>query len=189
MESGKKLLFDHHAVRDGIIRMATGILAEFPAEKLPEIAMIGIQTRGVIVAGRLQRELQRCVGCTPVPGSLDITMYRDDIGKRNALPIIHETDIPLDLDGKIVILVDDVLHTGRTIRAALDALTDYGRPAMIRLAALVDREGREFPIRADYAGLTAKLPAGRKMRIVFGEEPDQDAIYNIQKSNKKIVRI
>jgi len=187
LESGKKLLFDHNAIQNGLNRIVDGIIAEFAAEKLNEIAMIGIQTRGVVIARRLQQEIKKRTGSSPVLGALDITMYRDDIGKRNALPIIHETDIPLDLDEKTVILVDDVLHTGRTIRAALDALTYYGRPAMIRLAVLVDRDGREFPIRADYFGLTAELPEGRKLRIIFGEAPDQDAIYNIKKDNKKIV--
>ena len=98
---------------------------------------------------------------------LDITMYRDDIGTRNLLPMIHETVIPFDVDDRIIILVDDVLSSGRTIRAALDALTDYGRPGLIRLAVLVDRGEPEFPIRADFVGFEVSLPAERKVLVNF----------------------
>ncbi len=189
LEAGKKLLFDHNAIQSGLNHIADQIISEFKPEALKEIAMIGIQTRGVAIAGRLREAIKERSGIAPESATLDITMYRDDIGKRNALPIIHETDIPFDIDEKTVILVDDILHTGRTIRAALDALTYYGRPAMIRLAVLVDRDGREFPIQADYTGLSAKLPEGRKMRIEFGERPNQDAIYDIKKKAIKLPKI
>ncbi len=181
MEAGKKLLFDHQAIQNGINHIVDQIITEFQPQELREIAVIGIQTRGVVVARRLTEAIRKKTGISIPHASLDIAMYRDDIGKRNALPVIHETDIPFDLDNQTVILVDDILHTGRTIRAALDALTYYGRPAMIRLAVLVDRDGREFPIQADYAGLHAKLPDGRKMRVEFGDAPEQDTIYNIKK--------
>ena len=181
MEPEKKLLFDHLAIHRAIEKIVDAIVKEFRENQLREVALIGIQVRGVILAQRLRDAIIRRTGIELPAASLDITMYRDDIGKRNTLPVIRETDIPFELDDKAVVLVDDVLHTGRTIRAALDALTYYGRPALIRLAALVDRGRREFPIQADYAGLTAELPPHRKMRIEFGDTPESDVIYEINR--------
>jgi pyrimidine operon attenuation protein/uracil phosphoribosyltransferase len=108
-------------------------------------------------------------------------MYRDDIGTRNLLPMIHETVIPFDVNDKEIILVDDVLSTGRTIRAALDALTDYGRPGLIRLAVLVDRGEPEFPIRADFVGFDVSLPAERKVLVNFEDAESLEAgIYDVK---------
>ena len=116
---------------------------------------------------------------------LDITMYRDDIGTRNMLPRIHETIIPFDVNDRVIILVDDVLSSGRTIRAALDALTDYGRPGLIRLAVLVDRGDPEFPIRADFVGFNVSLPAERKVLVNFEDIPGMDAgIYDVNWQTK-----
>jgi pyrimidine operon attenuation protein/uracil phosphoribosyltransferase len=107
-------------------------------------------------------------------------MYRDDIGMRNSLPVINETKIPFDVNSVPVILVDDVLSTGRTIRAALDAVTDYGRPPLIRLAVLVDRGNHEFPISADYAGVAVKVGEGKKVIVEFAEAEGTDGIYEIE---------
>ena len=184
LEPEKKLLFGSCDIQKGINLIVGKITTEFRNISLNDIALIAIQPRGVIFTQRLHQAIERKTGGSPAFGTIDITMYRDDIGKRKTLPVIHETNIPFDLDDKVVILVDDVLHTGRTIRAALDALTYYGRPAMIRLAVLFDRGEREFPIQADYSGFTNKLPPGKKLRIEFGDLPEQDAIYEIKKIKK-----
>ena len=106
-------------------------------------------------------------------------MYRDDFGTYSGLPLIRETSIPVDVNGKRIILVDDVLSSGRTIRAALDALTDYGRPELIRLAVLVDRGNPEYPIRADYVGRQILLPDEHKVSVLFDEDGDEAGIYEV----------
>ena len=125
---------------------------------LEDVVVIGLQTGGVALADRLADTLQRVEGASVPVGTLDVALYRDDIGLR---PVIPEavTDITFDLTGKVVVLVDDVLFTGRTVRAALDALNDYGRPRAVQLAVMVDRGHRELPIRPDYVG--KNLPTGR----------------------------
>ena len=132
-----------------------------------KIALVGIHQLGVPLAERLRAELTAPGAPEPEFGKLDISMYRDDIGNRNPLPLIRETEIAFDVNDKIIILVDDVLSSGRTIRAALDALTDYGRPRLIRLAVLVDRGEPEYPIRADFVGFNLTLPADRKVAVGF----------------------
>jgi pyrimidine operon attenuation protein/uracil phosphoribosyltransferase len=134
---------------DGIAEM---LAVDIKHDHIKDVALIGIQLRGVPLARRIAGKLNQTLNGGVQTGALDISMYRDDIGKRRKLTDIHETDIPFDIDDKSIILVDDILHTGRTIRAALDAITDYGRPKLIRLAVLIDRGGREFPISADYTG-------------------------------------
>ena len=157
MTSPKTLLFNDTATRELIDRVADLIISDISSGNLPNPAFIGIQSKGVPPAQRVSAIIaEKCNIDIPV-GSLDISMYRDDIGKRKALPHIHETEILFDLDDRAIILFDDVLHTGRTIRAALDALTDYGRPELIRLAVLIDRGGQEFPITANYIGETIEM--------------------------------
>lgn len=125
---------------------------------LDDLVLIGLQTGGVPLAGRLAEVLADIEGATPPVGSLDVAFHRDDVGLRPVLPEAV-TDIPVDLDGVNVVLVDDVLFTGRTVRAALDALTSYGRPRTVQLAVMVDRGHRELPIRPDYVG--KNLPTRR----------------------------
>jgi pyrimidine operon attenuation protein/uracil phosphoribosyltransferase len=127
-----------------------------------DLLLVGIQTRGVPLAGRIRQELNAIEGTEVPVGTLDIGLYRDDLASRPA-PVIGRTDIPDAVEGRTVVLVDDVLYTGRTIRAALDALADLGRPARIQLAVLVDRGHRELPIRADYVG--KNLPTAEKERV------------------------
>ena len=119
---------------------------------IENIVLVGIRSRGVPIAGRIADSIEQIEGVRPPVGILDITLYRDDLSKLSYQPIVRPTTMPVDLDGKIVVLVDDVLYTGRTIRAALDAVMDMGRPKAIQLAVLVDRGHRELPIRADYVG-------------------------------------
>jgi pyrimidine operon attenuation protein/uracil phosphoribosyltransferase len=134
--------------------------------------LVGVRTRGVFLAERLQKQIKQ-IENTDVPlGSLDITLYRDDLGETSHLPTVKETDLPFDITGKIVILVDDVLYTGRTIRAALDAMIDFGRPRAIQLAVLIDRGHRELPIKADYVG--KNIPTSQTEEVVLHLKEQDD---------------
>lgn len=134
--------------------IAEQIISAKTPERLLQTTIIGIQVWGVEPACWIGDYIFKKTGIKIPVGSLDISMYRDDIGRGRALPIMRETNIPFNIDETHLILLDDVLHKGRTIRAALDALTDYGRPATIQLAILIDRGGRELPIQPDYIGMT-----------------------------------
>jgi pyrimidine operon attenuation protein/uracil phosphoribosyltransferase len=147
---------DADDLRRAIVRIAHEIIER--NHGLDQVVVIGLQTGGVPIAHRLAEVLKDVDGTDVSVGSLDVALYRDDIGLRPVLPEAV-TDIPFDLSGKIVVLVDDVLFTGRTVRAALDALTTFGRPRAVQLAVVVDRGHRELPIRPDYVG--KNLPTGR----------------------------
>lgn len=129
------------------------------------VVLIGIRTRGVHLAKRLQQEIKVIEGHELALGVLDITLYRDDLGEIGALPQVRETALDFDLSEKIVVLVDDVLYTGRTVRAALDAIIDFGRPKAIQLAVLIDRGHRELPVKADYVG--KNIPTSVKEQVVL----------------------
>ncbi len=174
----KVKLCNNFEIKAAINEIAHSIVAEFHG-KTPakEFALIGIHRQGVPLAQRLISSIEQHSGKCPELAQLDISMYRDDIGMRNSLPIIHETNIPFDVNDMAVILVDDVLSSGRTIRAALDAITDYGRPKLIRLAVLVDRGNREFPIRADYAGIDLTVAQDSKVMVEFGQSENDSSIY------------
>lgn len=165
----KKQMFSAAEMDTAIDRMASAIAAAFPIAG-GNCALVGIHQFGVPLAERLLDAITALAGTAPEFGKLDISMYRDDIGNRNPLPLIRETEIDFDINDKTIILVDDVLSSGRTIRAALDALTDYGRPKAIRLAVLVDRGEPEYPIRADFVGFNLKLPADRKVAVGFDSD-------------------
>jgi pyrimidine operon attenuation protein/uracil phosphoribosyltransferase len=146
----KTVIMDEQAIRRGLIRIAHEIIENNKGIK--DLILVGIRTRGVPLAERLAAEIKRIEGAELPVGILDITLYRDDLSTLSYQPIVHETQIPVDISGKKIILIDDVLYTGRTVRAALDAIIDIGRPKVIQLAVLVDRGHRELPIRADYVG-------------------------------------
>ncbi|MGH2934883.1 MAG: bifunctional pyr operon transcriptional regulator/uracil phosphoribosyltransferase PyrR [Gaiellaceae bacterium] len=162
-----KVLLDAEALSRTLSRIAHEIIEADPT--LDEVALVGIQTRGVTLAQRLARLIEERTGEAPPLGAVDITFYRDDVTVRGGeaplapQPVVRETLLDFPLEGKTVVLVDDVLYTGRTIRAAIDALFDYGRPACVQLAVLVDRGHRELPIRPDYVG--KNLPTARSERI------------------------
>ena len=142
---------------------------------LDELALVGIRSRGEHLARRLARQLQRISGRTLPTGALDITLYRDDLMRQpvGPQPVVRSTEIPFSVDDRIILLVDDVLYTGRTVRAALDALIDLGRPQAIQLVVLVDRGHRELPIKADYVG--KNLPTSHRESVqVRLEEVDGD---------------
>jgi pyrimidine operon attenuation protein/uracil phosphoribosyltransferase len=156
----KAQVLDATALDRALTRIAHEILERNGGAK--NLAFVGLRTRGVSLAQRLVAKIATIDGASPPVGTLDITLYRDDLGMRGA-PVIRGTDIPFSIKDKTVILVDDVLFTGRTIRAALDALIDLGRPQMIQLAILVDRGHRELPIRPDYIG--KNLPTSRRESV------------------------
>ncbi len=141
-----------------------------------DVALVGIADRGDDLARRLAAEIARIEGTEVPVGTLDITFYRDDIGMRAEAPEVHETAIGFDITNKIVILVDDVLFTGRTIRSAMDALMDLGRPRKIQLAVLVDRGHRELPIRADYVGKNVPTSRADDVRVLIEELDGEDAV-------------
>ncbi|MFG1944608.1 bifunctional pyr operon transcriptional regulator/uracil phosphoribosyltransferase PyrR [Nonomuraea sp. NPDC048826] len=141
-----------------------------------EVVLIGIPTRGVTLAHRLGERIEQFEGVKIPVGSIDITMYRDDLRQGPARPL-GRTDLPADgVDGKIVVLVDDVLYSGRTVRAALDALSEFGRPAAVQLAILVDRGHRELPIRADYVGKNLPTAKSEKVKVSLRETDGRDAV-------------
>lgn len=158
---------------EGIRRMLTRIAHEVAEKHRPVngIALVGIRSRGEILAQRLAKMLRELTGQAVPVGALDITLYRDDLSMLSANPVVHATEIPFDVTGRPVIVVDDVLFTGRTVRAAMDALTDLGRPESVELAVLVDRGHRELPIKADYVG--KNLPTSKEQLVqVRLTEPD-----------------
>ncbi|NBS14462.1 MAG: bifunctional pyr operon transcriptional regulator/uracil phosphoribosyltransferase PyrR [Verrucomicrobia bacterium] len=168
----EKKLMDGEAVRRAVRRIAH----EF-AEKHPQgdMVLVGIQTRGVPLARRLASEFQQIEGGKVLPvGSLDISFHRDDLTRN--IPVPKGTEVLFDVKDRTVILVDDVLYTGRTIRAAMDALCDLGRPQVIQLAVLVDRGHRELPIRPDFVGKNLPTAPGEKIRVKLTEQDGEDCV-------------
>ncbi len=140
------------------------------------LILVGIQRRGVQLAERLGRIIEKQEGVSVARGALDITLYRDDLQTIGPRPVVGATHLPLTLDGRHVVIVDDVLYTGRTVRAALDELADFGRPARIALAVLIDRGGRELPIHADIVGRTVAVNAGQRVDVLVQELDDRDEV-------------
>ena len=170
----KTSIMDADGIRRALIRIAHEITEK--NRGVENVALVGIRTRGVPLAARIAEEIQKIENVAVPTGSLDITLYRDDLTTMGYNPVIHGTEIDFDVTGKNIILVDDVLYTGRTIRAALDALIDMGRPKSIQLAVLIDRGHRELPIRADYAG--KNVPTSRKetIEVALQEEGKTDEV-------------
>lgn len=145
---------------------------------LNSLAIVGIQTRGVTLAERIRTCIERDSGVKVPFGVLDITFYRDDLSKRGVLPIIKETRIPFDIEKMTILLVDDVIFTGRTIKAALESLMSFGRPQIIRLFVLIDRGNRELPIQPDYCGFTIKTEVTDSVCLCLKEtDGEEDAVY------------
>jgi pyrimidine operon attenuation protein/uracil phosphoribosyltransferase len=161
---------------DRVIRRMAGEIVE-QNQGVGELILVGIRTRGVPLADALAAEIGRMEGLEVPRGILDITLYRDDLSTIGPQPIVRPTQLTQPIDGRVVILCDDVLYTGRTVRAALDALIDYGRPKAVRLAVLVDRGHRELPIQADYVGKQVQTLDDDVVKVSF-EETDgkQEAI-------------
>lgn len=171
-------LMDAGRLARTLVRMAHEIVERHP--DLEHTALVGVRTRGVPLARRLARLIAGAQGQAPRVGALDITLYRDDLTTMAPNPVVRGTDIPFSIDGRTVVLVDDVLFTGRTIRAALDELIDFGRPARIELAVLVDRGHRELPIRADYAGKTLTTAREENVQVRLQEEDGDDRVLLLE---------
>lgn len=171
-----KIILDSKQIEQVLGELTSSIVTDTPPDL--DIAVIGIRSRGEVLAqrlsGRLSSELGKDVPC----GTLDITLYRDDLNspKGNAQPHVRTTEIGFDIDDKIIVLVDDVLYTGRSTRAAMAALIDLGRPRAIKLAVLVDRVGREMPIHADYAGYKADTAVGKLVQVNLVESDGKDEV-------------
>lgn len=161
------------------VRRAVRRIAHEIAERnkgASDLVLVGIRTRGVPLSARIAEALAGIEGVEVPVGRLDITLYRDDLDSL-AQPVVKETHLPVDISGKHVVIVDDVLYTGRSVRAAMDAIIDFGRPATIQLAVLVDRGHRELPIRADYVGKNIPTAAGEKVKVALREVDGEDAVY------------
>ena len=167
MAKAETAILDKAGVARAITRIAHEILEHNKGGE--KLALVGIRTGGDHLAKLLQTRINEIEGLEVPLGAVDITMYRDDLASRGNLPI-GKTDIPFHLDGKQVILVDDVLYTGRTIRSAMDALMDFGRPSTIQLAVLIDRGHRELPIRADYVGRNVPTAREEDIAVIFDDE-------------------
>ena len=170
----KTSIMDADGIRRALIRIAHEITEK--NKGVENVALVGIRTRGVPLAERIAGEIQKSEGVAVPTGSLDITLYRDDLTTMGYNPVIHGTEIDFDISGKNIVLVDDVLYTGRTIRAALDALIDMGRPNSIQLAVLIDRGHRELPIRADYAGKNVPTSRRETIEVALQEEGKEDEV-------------
>lgn len=171
----KNIIMDSEAIRRALVRIAHEIIEK--NKGVEDVVIVGIRTRGVPLAQRIAAEINAIENCETTVGMLDITLYRDDLSTLGYNPVVHGTDINFDLSGKHVVLVDDVLYTGRTIRAALDAVIDMGRPKTIQLAVLVDRGHKELPIRADYVGKNVPTSQKETIEVVLNEIDGTDEVY------------
>jgi len=144
------------------------------------VVLVGLRSRGIELARRLSRKIQEIEGVEVPVGALDVTLYRDDLGKVGVQPVVRKTEIPFTVDEKKVVLVDDVLYTGRTVRAAMDSLMDLGRPRFIQLAVLVDRGHRELPIRADYVGKNVPTSQQEQVQVLLEEEDGVDRVVILE---------
>ena len=183
------VLLDDEALRRTLSRIAHEIIEANP--DLSRVALVGIQTRGVPLAHRLRHFVEERAGDAPAIGAVDITFYRDDVqvrgggAPRHPQPVVRSTSLDFPLEGKTVVLVDDVLYTGRTIRAAIEALFDYGRPDRIQLAVLVDRGHRELPIRPDYVGKNLPTARGERVQVQLVEIDEVDRVVLLGESEEE----
>lgn len=182
-EARRQLLMDERAVERTLARMAREIVEL--DQGVANLAIVGIQRRGVHLANRLADEIERAEGARPPVGTLDITLYRDDLTAIGPRPVLGETRLPpAGVDGKRVVIVDDVCYTGRTVRAALDELADFGRPARIALCVLIDRGGRELPIQPDIAGRHIPVSADQRVDVLV---PELDGRLAVELSTRQTI--
>lgn len=170
----KAQLMDEKAIGRAITRISHEIIER--NKGIEDIVLVGIKTRGVPIANRIGKKIERIEGSKINTGEIDITLYRDDLKKVDIDPVINGSNIEFSIDDKIVILVDDVLYTGRTVRSALDAVIDIGRPKAIQLAVLVDRGHRELPIRADYVGKNVPTSRDEIISVKLSEIDQEDSV-------------
>jgi len=179
----KKEVIDEVTMKRALTRITYEIIER--NYELDRLVLVGIKTRGIYIAQRIAARLKQLENMEVAVGELDITLYRDDNKKENSEPQLHDSNIPVTLENKEVILVDDVLFTGRTIRAAMDAIMDFGRPQKIALAVLVDRGHRELPIRADFVGKNIPTSSKEEIIVQMVETDDHDRILIDKKGEEK----
>jgi pyrimidine operon attenuation protein/uracil phosphoribosyltransferase len=177
MNAGEKVLCDNHDIA-GLIDAMARELSEARRPNVP-LYLVGVRTRGVPLALRLAHELRKLGPSEIGVGAVDITLYRDDLGRTERWPVLRGTDIPFDVDGAEVVVVDDVLFTGRTVRAALNAICDLGRPACIRLAVLIDRGHREIPVQPDVVGRAVATNLADHVRVRLQPADPTDEVVQI----------
>ena len=170
----KAVLMDADAIRGALMRISHEIVEKNKGTE--HLVLVGIRTRGVTIAARIAKEIAHIEQHDLPCGVLDITLYRDDLNELSYQPVVHPTEMPLDITGKTIVLVDDVLYTGRTIRAAMNALLDIGRPRMIQLAVLIDRGHRELPIRADYVGKNVPTSAHEDVSVLLRDNDAEERV-------------
>ena len=155
-----------------------------PHDHIDSLCIVGMQTRGVHIAKMIRRKIQVFFGVELPLGILDVTFYRDDFRSKGKMPAVQVTEIPFDITEKDIVLVDDVLYTGRTVRSAMDALMSFGRPASIRFCCLVDRGHKELPVQADYVGVSVPTHKSEEIRVKVNELDGEDAVYVVQPGPK-----
>jgi len=170
----KKVIMDSETIAQTVSRITDEIIST--NRDSGQLVVVGIRTRGIYLAQRLAEQLKNITGIKPPLGTLDISLYRDDLQIKGEWPELKKTDIPFTIDRKTVILVDDVIFTGRTSRAAIEAIMDFGRPSSIQLAVLVDRGHRELPIQADYIGKKIDTNKNEKVRVLLNETDGKDEV-------------
>ncbi|GAA0861057.1 bifunctional pyr operon transcriptional regulator/uracil phosphoribosyltransferase PyrR [Paraclostridium tenue] len=170
----KAQLMDDKAITRAITRISHEIIEK--NKGIENVVLVGIKTRGVPIANRISKKIESIEGELVNTGEVDITLYRDDLKEIDVDPVINGSNIDFDINDKVVILVDDVLYTGRTVRAALDAIMDIGRPKSIQLAVLVDRGHRELPVRADYVGKNVPTSRHEIISVMLSEIDEQDSV-------------
>ena len=180
-----KLVLDQDVISRCVSRISYEIL-EHDRRNIERLALVGIRTCGEVLGRRIQKKIAEIEGIEVPFGVIDITLYRDDLSRTRSQPTLKGTDLPFPVTGSRIVLIDDVLFTGRTIRAALDAIVDFGRPSMVELGVLVDRGHRELPIRADYVGKNLPSEKSDLLKVRLAELGDEDAVYLVpQEKNKK----
>ncbi|MCM8779941.1 MAG: bifunctional pyr operon transcriptional regulator/uracil phosphoribosyltransferase PyrR [Candidatus Omnitrophica bacterium] len=174
------LILDKDGITRALMRIAHEILEK--NKGIENLCLVGIRNRGSYLAARLRQNIEKIEAKTVPVGILDITLYRDDLTLISAKPVVHKTEIDFDINDKNIVLVDDVLYTGRTIRAALDALIDLGRPRLIQLAVLIDRGHRELPIRPDFAGKNIPTSQNEMVQVHLEEVDGVDEVLLVEKT-------
>ena len=182
MTADATVVLDGEAMRRTLVRIAHEIVERADAPE--ELAIVGIHRRGAILARRIHALLTDLLDREVPIGEIDIAFYRDDVGRRAEQPTVHSSHVEFDLDGRTIVLVDDVLYTGRTVRSAIEALFSYGRPAKVQLAVLADRGHRELPIRPDYVGKNLPTSRGERVQVQLVEVDEVDRVVLIPESHE-----
>ena len=177
MASNATVVLDHDDMRRTLVRIAHEIVEKNPAGA---IALVGIHRRGAALAQRLHALVSELLDTTVPLGFVDISFYRDDLSIRPSAPVVHATQLDFPVDQRTIVIVDDVLYTGRTVRAAIGEVFDYGRPARVQLATLIDRGHRELPIRPDYVGKNLPTARGERIQVQLVEVDELDAVLLVQ---------